>query len=380
MLISRKNFILLFALCTAASFSSLTIAQIQVRDLTALSDDTVLEKLGPRFSKPVSPSADVLPAVRQAIALARQTADPRYMGQAQALLGSQWGNPQASHEIMVLQATIEQSRHEFANARKTLQNALKKPAASQAQAWLTLATIERVQAQYAASEIACKSIVDPAAQTYARACVLETLSLLGQWDVARQGFETLMREVRGVGESTQQAWFMSLMAENESRAGNSAAARQWFSRSLALDNDGYTALAFADALLSSQQAAQAVAILQTQPDSDAVLIRRAQAYKQLKDPRFVAIAGQLEQRMAVSAQRSAPGDTGHAREQALYALHVQGDAKAALAFAQINLQLQREPIDWLIALQSAQHTGNVTEKASLIQAAAKTGLKDMRLQ
>jgi tetratricopeptide (TPR) repeat protein len=360
-----------------AGISSAAIAQ--VRDISLANDDLVIEKLGPRLSKPsrTSPTAqaDVILAVQQAIVLARQMADPRYLGQAQALIGVQWSSPQASHELLTLQATIEQSRHEFDSARQTLKKALSKPAASHAQAWLTLASIERVQAQYAASTQACTSINEPAAELYKKACLLETASLQGQWDTAQQGYNELLRSVR---QSAQQAWLMSLLAENELRSGNKAAALQLFGRSLNLDNDGYTALVLADTLLTEQQAAPALAILATQPESDAVLIRKAHAYKILKAPRFTGLSSELAERFAAAKQRGE--NLGHAREQALHALHVLGDAKAALTLAQTNLKLQREPIDWAIAIQSAQQAGAIQEKNQLLKAAAQTGLKDVRLK
>jgi hypothetical protein len=350
------------------------LASAQVKELRITSDDAVIEKLGARISKPAT-AADLIPAVRQAIALARQTADPRYLGQAQALIGALWSSPQASYELLTLQATIEQSRHEFTQARKTLQSALAKPAASHAQAWLTLATIERVQANYAAAEAACKSITTPAAQMYAQACLYETKSLQGQWDEARQGFQALLREQRLPG---QQAWLLSLLAENEERAGNAAAAAKQYALSLSLENDGYTALAYADALLRQSQAALALSALQNQPSSDAVLIRRATAYKQLGNAQYTRLADELNARFAAAAQRG--DNAGHAREQAMHALSVQGNAQAALAFAQTNLKLQREPLDWLIAIQSARQLGQSTEVSKLQQAAFKLGFKDERLK
>jgi hypothetical protein len=350
------------------------LASAQVKELRITSDDAVIEKLGARISKPAT-AADLIPAVRQAIALARQTADPRYLGQAQALIGALWSSPQASYELLTLQATIEQSRHEFTQARKTLQSALAKPAASHAQAWLTLATIERVQANYAAAVAACKSIATPAAQMYAQACLYETKSLQGQWDEARQGFQSLLREQRLPG---QQAWLLSLLAENEERAGNAAAAAKQYALSLSLENDGYTALAYADALLRQSQAALALSALQNQPSSDAVLIRRAMAYKQLGDAQQPRLAEELNARFAAAAQRG--DNAGHAREQAMHALYVQGKPEAALAFAQTNLKLQREPLDWLIAIQSARQLGQSTEVSKLQQAAFKLGLKDERLK
>ncbi len=347
----------------------------QVKLLKPASEDAIIEKLGPRLPKSAAP-ADLAPAVRQAISLARQTADPRYLGQAQALIGALWSNPQASYDIATLQATIEQSRHEFAQARKTLQSALAKPAASHAQAWLTLATVERVQANYSAAESACKSIDTPSAQMYAQACLLETRSLQGHWVEARRGFQALLREQRPPG---QQAWLLSLLAENEERAGNTAAALKHYALSLSLEQDGYTALAFGDALLRRNQGAQALIALKDQPASDAVLIRRAAAYKQLGDAQHQRLADELNARFAAAALRL-DSSAGHAREQAIHALYVQGDTQAALAFAQTNLKLQREPLDWLIALQSATQLGHIAEKAKLLQAAAQTGLKDERLK
>lgn len=365
-----KKIIAAFA---AASISISAFAQ--VKELRITDDAAIIEKLSARAPK-LSTPADLVPALRQAISLARQTADPRYLGQAQAMIGSLWSSPQASYEIATLQATIEQSRHEFAQARKTLQSALAKPTPSNAQAWLTLATIERVQGNYAAALQACKSITEPAAQLYAQACLLETQSLQGQWAVAREGFNALLR---GLQQPSQQAWLLSLSAENEERAGNAAAALKHYALSLSLGSDGYTALAYADALLRQKQSAAAIVVLQNQPSSDAVLIRRAQAYKVLGDTKFAGIADELNARFTAAALRT-DNNAGHAREQALHALHVQGNPRAALAFAQTNLTLQKEPIDWLIAMQSASLAGQAGDKAKLLAAASQTGLKDERFK
>ncbi|MFM7330146.1 MAG: hypothetical protein ACKO1L_00525 [Brachymonas sp.] len=350
------------------------LAAAQVKPLSAGAEATVLEKLGPRLRAPRA-AAELVPAVREAITLARVRADPRYLGQAQALIGERWSQADAGYDLLTLQATIEQSRHEFAQARTTLQMAVKSPAPSHAQAWLTLATIERVQANYPAATQACQSIKEVVAQLYASVCLLETQSLQGQFEGARAGYQQILSTAR---LPAQQAWIYSLMAENELRAGLPAAALRLFALSLALDNDSYTALAYAETLLAMQQANAALTVLDMQPESDAVLIRRAQAYIQLKDPRLPALQATLTSRLAASSLRSE--NSGHLREQAMLALHVQADARAALALAKRNLELQREPLDWLIAVHSAERAGDAQEKAKLLQAAAQTGLKDARLK
>jgi tetratricopeptide (TPR) repeat protein len=350
----------------------------QVKDLPIPSGDTVLEKLGPRLKPIATPSdANLIPAVRQAIELARQTADPRYLGQAQALIGKQWSSPETSHDLLTLQATIEQSRHEFTQAAATLRLALTRAAPSHAQAKLTLATIERVQGNYAAAQAACKSINEPPAQLYARACLLETISMQGQWAGARDGFAQLLREQR---LPVQQAWLQSLLAENELRAGDNAAALKYFAISLSLADDGYTALAFADALLDSGQAQQALQTLRNQPSSDSVLIRQAQAYKMLRDERYKTIAQELAQRFTAAQLRGSAQAQAHSREQALFELQVQGNPQAALAFALSNLKLQKESVDWLLALRSARAAGNSVAASDVLKAAAQTGLKDARLK
>ena len=367
----------IFALLMAAAAY---VVNAQVKDLPVPSGDTVLEKLGPRLSKVATRTdASLIPAIRQAIELARQTADPRYLGQAQALMGKLWSSPEASHDLLTLQATIEQSRHEFAQAASTLRLALSRPAPSLAQAKLTLATIERVQGNYAAAIATCKSITEAPAQLYARACMLETISMQGQWAAARDGLAQLLRDQR---LPLQQAWLQSLLAENELRAGDSAAALRHFAISLSVAEDGYTALAFADTLLDSGQAQQALLALHNQPRSDSVLIRQAQAYKMLRDARYKAIAQELAQRFAAAQLR---GQTqkqaqAHAREQALFELQVQDNPQAAFALAQTNLQLQKESVDWLLALRSAQAADNKAAVSEVLKAAAQTGLKDARLK
>ena len=63
----------------------------------------------------------------------------------------------------------------------------------------------------------------------------------------------------------------------------------------------------------------------------------------------------------------------------MIALWLDDDPVNALALARSNLQLQREPVDWWVALQSARlakDTAALTEIASAIHA---LGLDDKRL-
>ena len=345
------------------------------QDLTPGLDAEVVERLPERVSAaPATPQAAATTAQRW-ITLSRETADPRYLGRAQAALARWWGQADAPADLLVLQATVEQGRHEFAAARATLERALQTNPA-QVQGWLTLATLERVAARYEAAEAACRNVARYGATLYATACLLETRSLQGQHDAARSGLTALWQQA--AGDATQRAWIGSLLAESEERAGRDDAADAAYRRSLADAPDGYTALAYADQLLRRNRASAALEVLRHQPDSDAVLLRRAQALRLMGDAAWQPLARDLEARFAAIVARG-EGLDAHARERALLALWLQGQPAAAWKAARTNLALQKEPLDWWLALQTSEQSGDAAAHQAVRQALLQTGLQDVRL-
>ena len=345
------------------------------QDLTPGLDAEVVERLPERVSAaPATPQAAATTA-RRWITLSRETADPRYLGRAQAALARWWGQADAPADLLVLQATVEQGRHEFSAARATLERALQTNPA-QVQGWLTLATLERVAARYEAAEAACRNVARHGAALYATACLLETRSLQGQHDAARNGFTALRQQV--AGDAAQRAWIGSLLAESEERAGRDDAADAAYRRSLADAPDGYTALAYADQLLRRNRASAALEVLRHQPDSDSVLLRRAQALRLTGDAAWQPLARDLEARFAAIAARGEGLDV-HARERALLALWLQGQPAAAWKAARTNLSLQKEPLDWWLALQTSEQSGDAAAHQAVRQALQQAGLQDLRL-
>jgi hypothetical protein len=97
------------------------------------SDKQVLERVGPRkANSAISPSVStpnveqVAQAALEALANARDLADPRYIGRAQAMLAPWWNRDDASAQIAWLQASIEQTQHQFEASRASLKRALKR--------------------------------------------------------------------------------------------------------------------------------------------------------------------------------------------------------------------------------------------------------------
>jgi predicted Zn-dependent protease len=364
------------ALTVAALIVLSPASQAQPRDFMPDSDNQVLETLPPRVRASTSTSTPESAAIaaRRAIELARETADPRYLGRAQAALGRWWDSADAPAPLAILQATVQQSRHEFGAARATLQRALARDAA-QPQGWLTLATLERLAGRYPAALAACAQVARGGAALHAAACEYETRSLQGHYEEARRGLLALRRQAP---DAATQAWLLSLLAESEERAGLPVQARRSYQDSLALSADGYTSLAYADLLLRSNEADAALKVLADQPASDAVLLRQARAMRQRADPRWQPMAADVAQRLAALNAR---GDdpAWHAREQAMAALWLQDDAPLAWQAAQLDLQHQKEPVDWLLAFEAAERARDRTGLARLREELAATGLRDERL-
>lgn len=322
------------------------------------------------------------------ITQSREQADPRLLGRAQSLLQPWWNRPEAPPSIAVLQATILQSNHQFEEARNLLQaviaqNKTKASTASDlailTQAWLTLATINRVTGKLADSLHACAQVsaLMPSVRLYGAACTAETQSLQGQHQVASRVF-IVGANSPGISLSTR-AWLLSLAGENEERAGQDNAAKVLYLQAQDTNPDRYTALALADLLLRLRLPQEALTALKQELESDGVLIRRAMAYKYLNDSRWQELSQILEQRFADQSKRSGAAQL-HAREIALYQLHVRNDANAALVAAQNNLRVQREPLDFLLLLQSAQATKNKKAWGEAQQQVLASGIKDARFQ
>lgn len=366
-----------------SALAAVQLSALAVTELQPSRDDEVIEVLpAVTRSRParatsaplvVSPAAAALRA-RQDIAVARQTGDPRYWGRAQAALAPWWGRPEAPVELAVLQATVQQGRHEFDASRKVLTAALSR-APGHAQGWLNLAALERLSARYFEALAACEAVARAGQTLYAAACRLETQSLQGQHESAVRGLQALIAQT---ADTRQRSWLLSLLAECQERSGQGRAATDSYARSLALAPDLYTAIAYSDLLLRSGKPSQALQALATLPETDAVLLRRAAAWRRLGEPRWTAERAVLKER-AAELQRRGDDPALHGRELALTALWLDDDAPRALELARRNLLLQREPLDWWVALQSARQARDGVAAAELAQAVRQAGLHDARL-
>lgn len=311
---------------------------------------------------------------REAIDTARRTGDARYWGRAQTALDPWWDRPGAPPDLMVLQATVLQGQHRFAEAQARLLQALQ-AAPSHAQAWLTLASLYKLDGRYARAQDACEKVSAAGAALYGRICVTELRSLQGA--PVGTAWESLQAQVRAEHPALE-PWLLSLWGEHLERQGQAEPALQRYRQSLALAADPYTALAQADLLLRLGRSPEALSVLRAAPDTDAVLLRRARAQRMANQPEWKVLRAELLDRQRGQERRGERPDA-HAREYALTALWLLDDVAQAQRWAQRNLTLQKESVDWRLALDVARQAGDRKAFSQLRAQLEGSGLIDKSL-
>ncbi len=226
-----------------------------------------------------------------------------------------------------MQATAQQYLHDFDGAVRLLEGLVARDA-RQPQAWLSLATIRRVQGRYAASDAACAGLAgidDAAAALYGAACRAENDALRGDTARARATLARRLADPQlGAGP---RGWLLTSLAELEERAGRAAAAEAAYRAALAADPDPYALTAYADFLIWQHRERDALALLAGHPRTDGVLLRLAVAGARAGTPAAEADAREMRERIAQANLRP-QAQMLHAREQSMFALWVERDPRA----------------------------------------------------
>jgi tetratricopeptide (TPR) repeat protein len=343
-------------------------------------DGAVLAHVPPGAAYAISPGGpqadarlDVaLPLAQFYISQARATGDLRFLGYADGVLTRWLRVAPPNPNVVVLHATILQSRHSFSDALRELDAALQSRP-DDAQAWLTRATVLRVLGRYSEAETSCERMSTSAGPELTTLCVQAVRALQGQLPVA---YEALRKLPAATLSGSAAAWRYSELGEMAQALGDDAAAEHWFTAGLKVQpDDSYTRAAYADLLLRRGGWVEALALLRGYESMEPLLLRIAIAQQRLTDPHSTQTRALLASAFTVEEQR---GDAIHRREQARFLLDVEERPQAALAAAIANWQVQHESEDVLILLRTASAAGQPKAADAARDFVRLHGIQDVR--
>lgn len=314
-----------------------------------------------------------VPLAQFYIGQARSSGDLRFLGYAEAVLAPWVAQATPVPAALVLQATLQQSRHEFVAALVTLDRSLG-ARANDAQGWLTRATVLRVLGRYREAADACAQFARWADEGVSLICQQSLQGLNGHLQSA---YATLLELSTQGMLDPERAWRVAELGEMAVRLGRDADAERWFREGLRLSpHDFYVRAAYADLLLRQRRSAEVLALLKGEESIEPLLLRLAIAQKQQRDPGLTRSTELLQAAFAAEAER---GDAVHRREQARFLLEVQDRPQEALAAALANWAVQHEPDDLLILVHAARAAGTPQQAAPALEFARAQALSDVRL-
>lgn len=353
-------------------------------------DEQVLERLSVKRADPVTRQLSLLRATlsrqpenldaavslaTRLIELARSDGDPRFLGQAQAILATWWNEPSAPPAVLLLRATVRQNTHEFDRALADLETVLSRQPTNP-QAWLTKASVLQVQGQYEDARRACQRLFRLASRHVSLTCVSDIAGLTGHVDESREQLAAIL-ERPGIS-LRDRLWILTVLAEMAARTGDAQQAEQRFHEALGLGvKDQYLLSAYADFLLDQGRAQEVISLLRQDTKADGLLLRLTLAEQALHSPTAKDHAAELAARFAAGRAR---GSSVHVREEVRFTLALLQDPQKALMLAQDNWKVQKEPWDARLLLESAWATGRKDAANPVLDWLTKNHVQDLRLQ
>jgi tetratricopeptide (TPR) repeat protein len=371
----------LFAFFAAALLSAACLPRALAGPYVPSSDSAILAEL-PAGARHADVSARRLARARVDVAIplaqfyiqqARLSGDLRYLGYADAVLTPWAEQSPPVPDVLVLQATVQQSRHEFIASLATLDRALTaRP--NDPQALLIRATVLRVLGRYPEAGAACEQFARLVEARLGALCIQSLRGLNGHL----QSAYTVLTQLSSQGwRNSEKSWLYSELGEMAVRLGLDADAQRWYQQDLDLvPTDFYVRAAYADLLLRQGRPGEALTLLQGHESFEPLLLRIAIAQRQLHDPRQAESSARLRAVFAAETQR---GEAVHRREQARFLLEVEDQPQLSLAAAIDNWAVQREPDDVLALVNAAKAAGSPAAAEPALDFVRSQGLRDVRV-
>lgn len=306
------------------------------------------------------------------IGYGRGTGNARFLGRSLAVIAP-WMEPAPPPvPIALVHATVLQSRHHFAAARRELNKILVRDP-DNAQAWLTLATVAMVQADYPAANKACVQLAQVAANFLSILCAAQLRALTGHAEQAYALFKMIDHPGPEVPAGVK-AYVQGLLADTAKRLGREKQADKHYRRGLQLTpGDNFLLADYGDFLLHHGRPEAAAELVKNYSASDTSFMRLVFAEAALDSPKAQKDIAEMTARFAAINRR---GTHVYRREQARFVLYLKHDPERALELAMKNWSVQRAPKDMRIYLAAALAAGKPAAARPVLELLAQSHLQN----
>lgn len=302
----------------------------------------------------------------------RDTGDARYLGRSEAVIAPWLTRSPVPIAIVLVQATILQSRHYFAEARAQLQGILARDP-DNAQAWLTLATVAEVQGDVGVARRACAHLLGSSDQLLPGACLASLDAVTGHAATGYHVLNVLWPQAKAENVAVQ-SWTQGILADTAKYLGDAAGADRHYRAALQLTpGDNFLLADYSDFLLDQKRPRAALDLVKDYSQSDTSFLRQVYAEAALGAPQTAADTAQMAQRFAALEVR---GTRAYRREEAGFVLSFEHDPQRALQLAEENWTVQRAPKDMRVLLEAALAAGKPQAAEPVLEQLTRTHLQD----
>ncbi len=309
------------------------------------------------------------------LALARTTMQPQLYGRAEKILAPWIARQDVPVSLLLMQADILQQRHEFQQATQLLDRVIATDP-REARAHLMRANIYIVMGEFVRARSDCSWLLGSGDPWTGTVCLSQVLGSTGQLDRAAALLDHFVNQ-RALGVSPEiLAWTLGVRADMAVRAGSLMDAQALLKRAVSLmPSSDFLRLSLADVLATQGLAHEAATALETTRPSVGALLRRVEVLGvRDRNPQCQKALAELQERLAVSAQR---GERTHLREEARLALDLSQDPTEALTLARDNFAIQKESEDVRILARAATAARDRAAVGQLEEWIHQTGYQDV---
>lgn len=313
---------------------------------------------------------------RAYVSFGREIGDAHYSGYATAVIAPWMKLKEPPPPVLVTQAVILQFLHKFDPARKLLQAAIKR-APNNAQAWLTLSSVDMIQGRYDEANIDCVRSAQSGGQLLGIMCSGALRSFTGHAEQAQKMLMLISATAPKIPKPVE-SYIQGLLAETAGRLGQWEQAEMHFKKALSFTpHDNFTLVNYADLLLYLHRPKEVLRLLNDDQQSDTAFLRIALAHQQLKSPDLARYTWIMAARFEALTLR---GSHLFGREHSRFALHLLHDPQLALQLAERNWKVQRAPWDQRVFLEAALAANKPAAARPVLAQLDQTHLQDPIIQ